>query len=88
VTILDVRRADKAAGLHFFDEDTMDFFKSRIESEVVGDGYFLTSEQNNANTRRMYTLRQAQLDGSINTVGEFQQYKRRMDAERALKEHI
>ena len=64
---------------HFFDKDTMRFFKSHIGDEFLTDNYlvFITSEQNQDNPRR-YTVRAAsrhvdkiKQNSSIKTIGQF-----------------
>jgi hypothetical protein len=75
VTIEQIKTAN--AGHHFFDRDTMRFFRSRVSSRTyVGrDGriYFVTSEQRRGAARR-YTVR-VTIDGTnINSVPEFQAF--------------
>ena len=78
-TISDIKRANVAAGHHFFDASSLRFFRSEILPTVYGGRYFVTSEQfvgsdGSAETRR-YTVRSVSEDGTaIDTVGEFQQY--------------
>jgi len=58
---------------HFFDADTMRFFKSRIGRArkcKSGIWFFVTSEKP-PHGKRMYSVRKMELDGDINTVGEF-----------------
>lgn len=57
---------------HFFDPDTMRFFKSRIGAVALKDNiwFFVTSEKP-PHGPRMYSVRRMELDGDINTVGEF-----------------
>lgn len=73
----DIRKRNAAAGGHWFEPSTMRFFSSRVQSTFYGakDGraYFVTSERG-PNGRRAYSVRVANLDGSISTVGEFQGY--------------
>ncbi len=89
----EIRRANKAAGLHFFDADTMRFFRSRIESErPIGGRYFVTSEQfvprhlravralRWAPEPRRFTVRRANDDGSISTVGKVGEFATLPDA--------
>lgn len=80
-TMDDVIAANRAIGNHWFDASTMRFFKTRIESGLVAGKRFITSEKGPDEVRR-YTVREAQPDGTIDTVGEFQQYRTR-DAARA-----
>ena len=51
----------KEDGNHFFDERTMEFWNSRVESELFGD-YFITSEDNFDRTRKMYSVRKFNRD--------------------------
>jgi len=79
MNIDDIRRANKRAGLYFFESDTMRFFDCRVHSRVYRGGFFVTSEKGPDGWRR-FTVRQAKGDGSISTIGEFQQYGTRADA--------
>ena len=83
-TLGEFKRAYKATGMHFFDRKTMRFFNSRIESGLLKGKYFITSEQFDEKALRYYTLREIQPDLSINTVGEFQQYKTKEAAKAAI----
>jgi hypothetical protein len=62
-TIESIKAANTAAGLHFFDADTMRFFRSRVSGEVFqgpGGVYFVTSEQfvfRGEADRRKFTVR-------------------------------
>lgn len=84
-----IKRFNHAAGQHFFEADTMRFFKSRIAPGVYHKGdhinLFITSEKFDYKTPRFYTIRQLQPNGSIKTIGEFQQYKSLDSACRAIK---
>lgn len=71
--ILDRYKAANPSG-HWFDEDTMRFFKTKL-----GDGgfeaddgavYFPTSEENWSGERR-WSVRRLRPDGRIDTIGEF-----------------
>lgn len=91
-TMDDVIAANKATGGHWFDASTMRFFKTRIESGAVAvhdengkptRARFITSEKGPDEVRK-YSIREAQPDGSIDTVGDFQQYRTRDAARAAL----
>jgi hypothetical protein len=65
-------------GRHWFDADTMRFFRSRLADfgYQSGDGhiYFVTSEKG-PHMKRAYTVRcLTGPKGNINTVGEFQSF--------------
>lgn len=85
-TMADIKRANKAAGRHWFDKGALAFFRSKIEPKVYGGRYFITSEQFDDAAPRRYSVRMAEPDGSISTVGEFQAYDGRGAAEDAIDE--
>jgi len=91
VNMADVKRANKAAGGCWFSPSTMRFFGTRIETELITRGVsirqvFVTSEQFDDDSPRMYTIREALPTGSIDTVGEFQQYSSLSDARAAVRQ--
>jgi hypothetical protein len=58
------KAANRAAGFFFFSKDTMRFFRSKVESDLltIGDRqFFVTSEQ-------------FVPGGDVNTIGEFQEH--------------
>lgn len=60
---------------HFFDPETMQFWNSRVETQVYKNLCFVTSEDNFDRTKKLYTVRQFSPDFKrINTVGDFQAY--------------
>jgi hypothetical protein len=83
-TIQDVRRHNCRQGFHFFDADTLSFFSSRIGGRLYGGRYFVTSEQG-PNGIRAYTIRYANDDGTITTVGDFQSHDTRSQAIAAVR---
>lgn len=74
----------------FFSPSTMRWWRSRISWKSITphlDGYlFITSEDNFDRTRRLYTLRFANLD-TIDTLG-FQKFETLTQAKTALNNHI
>ena len=84
MTISEVKSIDKSNGGHFFDKDTMKFWGTRIETSVFKNGCFVTSEDNYNKTKRLYTVRR--FNGkSIDTIGDFQQYKTKESAREAAR---
>ena len=76
-TIEEIKQANRYAGQHWFDADTMRFFRSRVSDKVypVKDGaYFVSSERFTDNSPRLHSVRRAYDDGRVETVGEFQGY--------------
>jgi hypothetical protein len=88
MTIEQITARNRETGHHFFDADTLRFFRSRINARVyhahaTGVAYFVTSEQAPHSPRR-YTLRRFdQATGEVETVGEFLQYATRSAAHNA-----
>lgn len=74
-TIELIRQEMRADGSHWWDRDTMRFFRCRISSGVFqGEGgiYFVSSEKSGDTAPRMYTVRKYDPTAkSIDTVGEF-----------------
>ena len=81
-TIEDVKCINKEKGYHFFDRDTMKFFRSRVErdalmfGQLIDDKYFITSEQYDSSSPRLYSVRNFNLGtGNVDTIGEFQEFE-------------
>jgi len=85
-TIEQVKEANKALGHHWFEPATLRFFKSRVDGPVIGN-MFVSSERFNMETR-LYTIRRVNEDGSIDTVGKFQEYKSKEAALNAIKRMV
>jgi len=75
-SIDEIRRANRAAGQHWFEPGAMGFFATRIEGELHGGRYFVTSEEfvasDGSSGGRRYSVRFAGPDGAVHTVGDFQ----------------
>ena len=82
-TTQEIKEANERAGQNWFAPDTMRFFNSRVLSDVIGGRYFVTSERYDNASPRLYTVRIANDDGTIDTVGEFQRYDTADKAKRA-----
>src|SRR4051794_19932627 len=85
-TVEQIKQANRDAGQHFFSPDTMRFFKSRVMDFVTGGRFFVTSEQNGYSDPRMWSIREAMPDGTIESYSEFQQYSSGAVAKRAAKQ--
>lgn len=79
----DVRRANRNIGHHWFDPSTIRCFRSRVSERLYAGAYFVSSER--CPYVRRYTVREANADGSISTVGDFQQYRTRAAAIAAIR---
>lgn len=71
-----IKTANRVRGLHFFDPDTLRFFKSRIGDKVYqgpGGVYFVTSERRDSFSRA-YTVREFNPEtAGVRTAGSFAQ---------------
>ena len=73
------REANRSAGHHFFDADTMRAFRSQLpDAHMYAGRFFITSEQFVSGIHReprAYTVRIAKLDGTTGgDVGAFQEW--------------
>lgn len=82
-TIQQIKDANKSIGAHWFEPATMRFFHSHVSGPVIAN-MFVSSEKGPDNIRR-YTVRRANDDGSIETVGEFRQYGTKRAAVNAIR---
>jgi hypothetical protein len=85
-SIAEIKAANKAAGLYWFDKGSMSFFDSIIEPTVFpsSDGaYFISSEQFSDKAPRLFTVRFADSGGAVSTVGAFQEFETLENARRA-----
>ena len=70
-TMAEVKKANKEIGHFFFSKDTMRFFDSRVESVLYKNQCFVTSEKACfEDYTRVYTVRQVESDGEINTISD------------------
>ena len=83
-SIYDIRAANRAAGQHWFDPDTLRFFASRVGETIYGGRYFLSSEKSGFDDpTRVWSVREATPDARIETVGgEDAKHATRASAER------
>ncbi len=80
-----LRDANKNSGQFWFSPSTMAFFNSKVETDLINGEYFVTSEDNFDGTQRLFSIRRANPDASIDTVGEFQGYTSLNAATEALR---
>lgn len=89
-TMTEVREAVTAGGSHWFDADTLRFFRTRLSEYLYGGRYFVTSEENPSGERR-YTVRVVVWEDDrwvIDTVGGFEgfhKYASRSGAHKAAE---
>lgn len=88
VTLEEFKRHNESIGNHWFSEDTMRFFDSRVETWDGNTGLFITSEVNPSGVKA-YSIRRADFEtGRVSTVGVFHSYKTLKKAQDALTEII
>lgn len=56
-TVAQLKRQVSASGSHFFDSDTMGFFNSRVAPRLIGSRFFITSEQMDHRSPRLWRVR-------------------------------
>src|ERR1051325_8940143 len=87
-TIGQIKRANREAGHHWFSPDSMRFFDSKVGRSVIKGRFFISSERAGDDHPRLYTIRMARNDGSIEDVGEFQGYRSESAAKAALSKAL
>jgi hypothetical protein len=83
-SIPQIIRANENSGRYFFSKGAMRSFNTRVHDVVYGQCVFVTSERNNIpyarRQPRVYTVRIALEDGSIETYGNLGDYATRSQA--------
>lgn len=83
-TVADVKARQRERGMHWFEPGAIRFFRTKIHtSELIHGRYFVTSEQFDDASPRLYSVRMVKPNFGINTVGKFQGYKTLTEANRA-----
>ena len=92
----EVKRRSEKNAKYFFTPDTMRFFSSRVlelawkkDDEI----YFITSEADSSiykhqGSNRAFTVRKSTSDGSIETIGKFQEHATKRYAQKAIYEIV
>jgi len=81
LTMADVKRNNKTSGQSWFSPEAMRFFRTKIESGLLKQKYFVTSEQFEDDFSRLFTIRvYDSKTHQIHTVGDFQGYKTKDEA--------
>lgn len=87
-TMTEIKKANKKAGSHWFEKATMDFFGTIIEEKILFGKYFFTQDRVSSACNYRYSIRRANKNGSIDTIGQFHKYFTMADAEKALSHHM
>lgn len=89
-----VKAAFSAAGSFWFSPGAMKFFNTKIESSLIGGRYFITSEQYETGSQKLFNIRKVVRDMNntpsldIETVGEHMTYTTKQQAMNALEEYL
>lgn len=86
-TMAELKALNEKNGGCWFGRGEMRFFGTRIESEIIGKRYFITSEQPPHGPRK-YSVRSFDEAGNVNTFGEFYAYSCKADALEALRAEL
>ena len=70
---------------HWFSEGAKRFFGCRVHEQVYKGTFFITTERYNFESKRFYTVRCAFSDGSIETMGDFQGFSTKYQAEKFIE---
>lgn len=83
-----MKRDSLAHGNHFFTEDTMKFWGSKVVAGMFKNNTFVTSEDNYDRSQKLFTARQYDWKKhEVKTIGEFQQFVNLEDAVRFAKQY-
>lgn len=84
-TIAQIEEANKKIGGHWFDADSKRFFNSIAHDKIYNGNIFLSTEKNNSryndDKKRYFTVRCAFDNGDIETLGNFQGFATKGQAE-------
>lgn len=85
-TMQDVIKDSKLFGNYFFSKETMEFWNSKVESELYDYDLFVTSEDNYNRTETLYSVRHYDWSRhEVRTIA-FQKFKTKEEAIEYLKE--
>lgn len=87
LSVDDAVAAVQSSGSHFFSADTMRSFGSRVDDEIFGGRFFVTSERSgfDRSSPRRYTVRVVLPLGEIEELGDFLAFDTLVQARRAAK---
>jgi hypothetical protein len=78
--ISEIIEAHKAIDNHFIDKGAMKFFNSKVYPEIFHGNIFITSEKQDDEHPRLFTVRCALTNGSIETLSKFQAFNSKQQA--------
>jgi hypothetical protein len=91
-SMAEVQSAFKNEGSNWFSPSTMKWWRAKIESNLIGGRFFITSEQREPDTERRFSVRKVVRTKagslSIDTIGEFHSHETLAHARAALDETL
>lgn len=87
-TISEIEEMNRQAGRNWFDLERMKSFNCKIETEVIGGRYFITSDRMTVHIPKKYTVRMVVENGHIENLSKFQQFKAKKEASAWLLEYL
>ena len=88
-TINEIQLFNEFTGRYFFEAGAMRSFGSKVYPCIYRGRFFVTSEKDRFSNRpRLYTIRMANTGGSIETVGGFQAFSTKAQAERFITKYL
>ena len=91
-SLAEVKAAFKAEDNGWFSKGTMEWWHSKIESQLIAGQFFITSEQREPDTERKFSVRKVTRSKagslSIDTIGEFHSHETLEQARQALDEEV
>jgi hypothetical protein len=74
-SVAQIRTANENLGHYWFSVGALKFFSSRVIHKVYFGRFFVSSEQFEPGSPRLFTVRMASNHGAIFTIGKFQEHK-------------
>ena len=72
-TLAQFKALNKKKGRHWFDKDTLEYWATKFETDLISGRFFITSEKDFSGLKRLYTVRGVNWEtGQVSTIGDFQ----------------
>lgn len=78
--ISEIKQANKNSGHHFFETGAIRFFNSKVYPEIIHGNLFITSEKQDERYPRLFSVRCALSNGSIDSISKFQAFETKKQA--------
>ncbi len=86
----EITRYVRSTGSYFFDAESMRFFNAKTYETIYFGRFFITSEKCSfgGGHPRKYTVRSVGVPGSIETIGAFNSFNTKAQAERFIRKYL